>query len=213
MNIVIIDYDSGNLHSVAAAFNRVVSKHSPEGTVVVSREVSALDDATHIVLPGVGAFADCIAGLNALTGMREAMERRVLRDKMSFLGICVGMQMLLERGHEHGVHEGLGWIKGEVVPLAPTDKNLKIPHMGWNEITPTPQGAALFDGVTQGDHTYFVHSYHAACEERKNVLATVEYGGEVVAAIGRDNIMGTQFHPEKSQHIGEKVLFNFLNMQ
>jgi len=213
MNIVIIDYDSGNLHSAAAAFNRVVAAHFSDAKVVVTSDVVDLETATHIVLPGVGAFADCIAGLNAVQGMRKAMERRVLTDKTPFLGICVGMQMLLERGHEHGVHDGLGWIKGEVVPLAPTDKTLKIPHMGWNEITPTEQGAALFDNVSASDHAYFVHSYHANCSNASDVLATVEYGGKVVAAIGRDNIMGTQFHPEKSQHVGEKVLYNFLQMQ
>ncbi len=212
MKIVIIDYDSGNLHSAAAAFNRVVNTNFPSAQVLVSSEAAALDDATHIVLPGVGAFADCIAGLNAVSGMREAMERRVLEDKVPFLGICVGMQMLLERGHEHGVHDGLGWIKGEVKPLKPADKTLKIPHMGWNEITPAA-GATLFHNVSPGEHAYFVHSYHAACANSADVMATVEYGGAVVAAIGRDNIMGTQFHPEKSQHVGEKVLSNFLKMQ
>lgn len=213
MNIVIIDYNSGNLHSAAAAFNRVVAAQFSEAKVIVSADAAALDDATHIVLPGVGAFADCIAGLNAVSGMRGAMERRVLEDKTPFLGICVGMQMLLERGHEHGVHEGLGWIKGEVKPLAPVDKTLKIPHMGWNEITPTQAGEKLFADVAAGEHAYFVHSYHAACANKADVLATVDYGGEVVAAIGQDNIMGTQFHPEKSQHVGEKVLSNFLKMQ
>lgn len=207
MNIVIIDYNSGNLHSAAAAFRRVAGADN----VKVTADAKQLSGATHIVLPGVGAFADCIAGLKAVDGMIDALTVRVQKDKVPFFGICVGMQMMLQRGLEHGVHAGLGWIKGDVVPIIPTDISLKIPHMGWNELLPV-QGAKLFDGLDVGAHAYFVHSYHAKCTYAEDVLATVDYGGELVAAIGRDHIMGTQFHPEKSQKTGDVVIGNFLAM-
>jgi imidazole glycerol-phosphate synthase subunit HisH len=207
MRIVIIDYNSGNLHSAAAAFRRVAG----DDCVTVSSDAKSLQHATHIVLPGVGAYADCMAGLQAVEGMVDALHTRVKRAGVPFLGICVGMQMMLERGFEHGQHQGLGWIKGDVVAIEPKDKGLKIPHMGWNELKPK-HDVALFDGLELGAHAYFVHSYHAQCADESDVLATVEYGGDVVAAIGRDNMIGTQFHPEKSQRTGEIVMRNFLAM-
>jgi glutamine amidotransferase len=205
--VVIIDYNSGNLHSAAAAFRRVAGSE----VVSVSSDAADLDHATHIVLPGVGAFADCMAGLVAVGGMMDALQRRVVEAGVPFFGICVGMQMMMERGFEHGTHQGFGWIKGDVVAIEPSEKHLKIPHMGWNELK--PKAVPLFEGVNAGDHAYFVHSYHAKCTNPEHVLATVDYGGDIVAAIGRDNIMGTQFHPEKSQRVGEQVIRNFLKMK
>ena len=207
MRVVIIDYNSGNLHSAAAAFRRVAGAEA----VAISSDAKSLQGATHIVLPGVGAYADCMAGLLAVDGMVDALHERVKQAGVPFLGICVGMQMILDRGFEHGEHAGLGWIAGDVVAIKPQDTALKIPHMGWNELRPNA-GVALFDGVEAGAHAYFVHSYHAQCKHSEDVLATVDYGGDVVAAIGRDNIVGTQFHPEKSQKTGEIVIRNFLAM-
>lgn len=207
MRVVIIDYNSGNLHSAAAAFRRVAGAEA----VTISSDAKSLQGATHIVLPGVGAYADCMAGLLAVDGMVDALHERVKQAGVPFLGICVGMQMILDRGFEHGEHAGLGWIAGDVVAIKPQDTALKIPHMGWNELRPNA-GVALFDGVEAGAHAYFVHSYHAQCKHPEDVLATVDYGGDVVAAIGRDNIVGTQFHPEKSQKTGEIVIRNFLAM-
>lgn len=209
MNVAIIDYGSGNLRSVAKAFERV-AKNSAAIQVTRSPEVVAA--ASHIVLPGVGAFADCVAGLKALFGMVEAMEERVLKQKRPFLGICVGMQMLFERGHEHGIHPGLGWLKGEVVPMARSAPDIKIPHIGWNNLTIT-QPHPLLGGLEAGDHAYFVHSYYAACRDAADMLATVSYGQTMAAVVGRGNIMGTQFHPEKSQDTGLALLKNFLSME
>lgn len=202
--ICVIDYGSGNLHSAAAALRRVAGD-----SVHITSEANDLAKATHIVLPGVGAYADCLAGVNALSGMREALETRVRNDKIPFLGICVGMQMMLDRGHEHGIHEGFGWIKGEVVPITPQDASLKIPHMGWNDLKIQQAGPAT-KNIADGDHAYFVHSYHAQCADKNDVIATVEYGGTLTAMIGRENIFGTQFHPEKSHKTGDVVLRNFI---
>lgn len=205
MSVAIIDYGSGNLRSVAKAFERVA-----DGDVWVTSAPEKVAVASHIVLPGVGAFADCMQGLQALPGMLDALRAQVLENKKPFLGICVGMQMLFERGHEHGVHAGLGWLKGEVVALAP-DAALKIPHMGWNDLEITGTHP-LLAGINTGDHAYFVHSYHAQCAEDADRLATVTYGQSVTAVVGRGNIMGTQFHPEKSQATGLRLLKNFLSL-
>lgn len=207
MTVAIIDYGSGNLRSVAKAFERVAEGNI---SIEVIRSADALEHASHIVLPGVGAFADCMAGLKALPGMIAAMEEQVLKKKKPFLGICVGMQMLFERGHEHGVHSGLGWLKGEVVPLA-SAPGIKIPHMGWNELAVT-RDSALLRGIQPGDHAYFVHSYHAKADPA-DVLATTEYGQNIIAIVGREHILGTQFHPEKSQQTGLKLIQNFLSMK
>lgn len=206
MSIAIIDYGSGNLRSVAKAFE-YVSAGSQD--VRVTSDPAALAGASHIVLPGVGAFADCMNGLKALPGMLAALETQILQNKKPFLGVCVGMQMLFERGHEHGMHSGLGWLKGEVVALSPNDKSLKIPHMGWNELQINGEHK-LLSGIKSGDHAYFVHSYHAKCADASDVLATVEYGQTVTAVVGRGHIMGTQFHPEKSQETGLRLLKNFI---
>jgi glutamine amidotransferase len=205
MSVAIIDYGSGNLRSVAKAFERVGA------SVTVTHSPDDLAKASHIVLPGVGAFADCMKGLLALPGMLQAMQREVIQNKKPFLGICVGMQMLFEKGHEHGVHDGLGWLKGEVVALSPKDKTLKIPHMGWNDLEITTMHP-LLKNIRSGDHAYFVHSYHAVCRNPSDVLATVNYGQKVTAVVGQANIMGVQFHPEKSQETGLTLIKNFLGL-
>ena len=207
-NITIIDYGSGNLRSVAKAFERVAgSGHN----VIVTSSPQAIADASHIVLPGVGAFADCMDGLNALSGMIKMLEQQVLERKKPFLGICVGMQMLFERGFEHGKHEGLGWLKGEVLKLEPPNTELKIPHMGWNNLSIRSQHP-LMKSITDGAHAYFVHSYHAICRNDSDIIATVDYGQTITAVVGRGNILGTQFHPEKSQETGLRLLGNFLEL-
>ena len=205
-HIAIIDCGAGNLHSVRKAF----MSQLPEGaTLEIITDASALREATHIVLPGVGAFADCMAGLSALPGMRAALEDAVLEQKKPFFGICVGMQMLFARGHEHGTHEGLGWFQGEVRMLTPNDPALRIPHMGWNRLHYTNHEPRTTNHAS-GDFVYFVHSYAATGCKPEEVLATVDYGGEVVALIGRDNILGAQFHPEKSQAAGLRLIRQFI---
>ncbi len=208
--VVVIDYGSGNLRSAAKAFERAVAEAGLRLTVTVSSDPDAVRRADRIVLPGVGAFADCKRGLDALSGMVEALEERVLRQGVPFFGICVGMQLLATTGREHGDHAGLGWIDGAVVPLAPTDAALKVPHMGWNELQFEPGAHPVLDGLKPGAHAYFVHSYRFACADPAHELARVEYGGPVAAVIGRGNIAGTQFHPEKSQATGLAVITNFL---
>lgn len=210
MTTVVIDYGSGNLRSAAKAFERASAEAGLAGGVEVSADAEAVRRATHIVLPGVGAFADCLAGLKALPGMVETLAEQVLERGKPFLGICVGMQLLAEWGREHGDHRGLGWIGGDVVPLAPADPSLKVPHMGWNELCFPPDSHPLLEGLPQRAHAYFVHSFAFATTEPRHRLACVDYGGEVVAMVGRDNIVGTQFHPEKSQATGLAVITNFL---
>lgn len=204
--VTIIDYGSGNLHSIAKAFEREANGMR----VVVSDKAEDIEKASHIVLPGVGAFGDCIKGLESLAGVKDALTKSVMVDKKPFMGVCVGMQMLADEGTEHGSFKGLGWIKGKVVAIDAKD-SLKIPHMGWNEIkieNPHP----VFEGIKNGDHVYFVHSYHFMCENKNNVISTVDYGQNITAAIANDNIIATQFHPEKSQEVGLKLISNFLKM-
>ncbi len=210
MKLVVIDYGSGNLKSAASALRDIAAPLGVE--VEVSARSDALANADAIVLPGVGAFGDCMRGLSAIPGMIAALNARVLDHKTPFLGICVGMQLLFERGLEHGTHEGLGWLKGKVVPLTPDDTSLKIPHMGWNELTLTRPEHPLLHHIAAGDHAYFVHSFHSALGAQENLLATVDYGGTVTAIVGKDHIMGTQFHPEKSQRTGMQLLHNFLTI-
>ena len=210
MSIAIVDYGSGNLRSVAKAVERSVLDAGLARDVMVTSEPERVLAAERIVLPGVGAFADCRRGLDALPGMVEALEEQVLRRGRPFLGICVGMQLLATWGREHGDHRGLGWIPGEVVALKPADPALKVPHMGWNDLAFAPGAHPLLAGIEPGAHAYFVHSYHFACEQPAHRLATVEYGGPIAAVIGRDNIAGTQFHPEKSQTVGLAIIANFL---
>jgi len=207
--VALIDYGSGNLRSAEKALARAAEEHSTGHTITVTADPALAAKAERIVLPGVGAFADCMAGLKALPGMVEALREAVLERGIPFLGICVGMQLLAEVGREFGDHPGLGWIKGDVVKMTPADPALKIPHMGWNELAfahPHP----LFAGLEPGAHAYFVHSYVIRPADPAQILATADYGGAFAAAVGRGNIVGTQFHPEKSQAAGLAILGNFL---
>lgn len=210
--VVIIDYGSGNLHSAAKAFERAARETQANVRIEVSADPADVLAADRIVLPGVGAFADCKRGLDAVPGLRDALETTVRRQGRPFLGICVGMQLLADRGLEHVVTEGLGWIAGEVRLLEPTDRALKIPHMGWNTLTVARDHPLLADIATgpSGLHAYFVHSYHLAASDRTSIVAETDYGGPVTALVGRDNIVGTQFHPEKSQRLGLTLIANFL---
>ena len=209
MRTVIVDYGSGNLRSAAKAFERAGRESGAAGETRVSADPREVATADRIVLPGVGAFADCMNGLSALSGMVEALTRAVREQGRPFLGICVGMQLLAERGHEHRSHPGLGWVAGEVRRIAPADPALKVPHMGWNDLTPR-RVHRLLDGIAAGAQAYFVHSYRLLASDRADVVATTEYAGELVAMVGRDNIAGTQFHPEKSQEAGLRLIANFL---
>jgi len=208
--VAIIDYGSGNLRSAAKAFERAVADAGGDCPVVVTADAEEVYRAERVVLPGVGAFADCMAGLKAVDGMIEAMEEAVRIKGRPFLGICVGMQLLATQGLEHGAHAGLGWIGGTVAALAPDDASLKIPHMGWNELVFADPRDPLFKGIGAGSHAYFVHGYAMTCDDRTDVLATTDYGGPIAAAVGRGNIVGTQFHPEKSQRVGLRLISNFL---
>jgi glutamine amidotransferase len=211
MATVLIDYGAGNLRSAAKALERAALEGGTDEAVRVVDDAASVRAADRIVLPGVGAFADCMAGVDAVPGLRDALEDSVIRAGRPFLGICVGMQLMAERGLEFGVHQGFGWIEGEIARLEPSDPSLKIPHIGWNEITLCDKAhPVLADLGAERPYMYFVHSYHFRGVPREQVLATTEYGGEVVAIVGRDNLIGTQFHPEKSQRAGLKLLANFL---
>ncbi len=210
-DVAIIDYGSGNLHSAAKAFERAVRDGGSSATILVTSDPDRVRKAERIVLPGVGAFRDCHDGLKAVPGMWETLEGEVARGK-PFFGICVGMQLMAERGLEHVETKGFGWIKGDVKVIEPSDSALKIPHMGWNTLDAV-KPHALFDGITlgpQGLHAYFVHSYHLAPGDGEQLIATADYGGAVTAFVGRDNIAGSQFHPEKSQALGLALIANFL---
>jgi glutamine amidotransferase len=207
-----VDYGSGNLHSAAKAFERAAHDAGLGQPIVVTHDPDEVAAADRIVLPGVGAFADCRRGLDGVDGMVAALEEAVQRKGRPFFGICVGMQLLAERGREYEVTEGLGWIAGEVDRIAPRDPNLKIPHMGWNTLD-VARAHPLLDGLTlgtQGLHAYFVHSYQLKPSQRADLLAEADYGGAVTAIVARDNIVGTQFHPEKSQRLGLALIANFL---
>jgi glutamine amidotransferase len=210
MSVALIDYGSGNLRSAAKAFERAVAEAGLSQEIIVTADPEIVRKAERVVLPGVGAFADCKRGLLALPGMIEALEEGVVKGGKPFLGICVGMQLLATIGREHGEHKGLGWIDGEVVPLELADPSLKVPHMGWNELEFEPGSHPLLAGLAPGQHAYFVHSFHFRTADPAHILATVHYGGPVTAAIGRANMVGTQFHPEKSQATGLAVITNFL---
>ena len=206
--LAIIDYGSGNLRSVGKACEHVIDEAQLDCKVQVTNQPDAVLQASHIILPGVGAFGDCVAGLNALPGMVDALSEAVLQQQRPFLGICVGMQMLADTGYEHGTHQGLGWISGEVIPIPPNPA-YKIPHMGWNQLT-VMRDHPCMDGIPSGAYAYFVHSYHFACDDPGDVLATVDYGGTLTAMLARDNMIATQFHPEKSQATGLRLINNFL---
>ncbi len=209
MTVAIVDYGSGNLRSAAKAFERAARESGTNERVVVTSSPAEVAAADRIVLPGVGAFADCRAGLYGVAGMVDTLQREVIDRGKPFLGICVGMQLMASRGVEYGIHAGLDWIAGDVVRIAPSDKTLKIPHMGWNELLDL-RTHPLLDGIAANDHAYFVHSFHLKASKAETVLATTEYGGRLTAMVGRDNLAGTQFHPEKSQATGLRLIGNFL---
>ncbi|MBT4932026.1 MAG: imidazole glycerol phosphate synthase subunit HisH [Rhodospirillaceae bacterium] len=210
MSVVIIDYGSGNLRSAAKSFERGVKDDGLSLDVIVSADPDQVRAASHIVLPGVGAFADCRAGLLALDGMVDALKEAVISEAKPFFGICVGMQLMATMGLEHGEYSGLDWIASKVQALSPDDKTLKIPHMGWNELMVGDHRHPVLEGLGEKPHVYFVHSYHMVCENAADVLASTNYGGPVTAMVGRDNMVGSQFHPEKSQRVGLKIIGNFL---
>lgn len=209
--VAIIDYGSGNLRSAANAFERAVRELGSSDDIIVTSDVEVVRRADRIVLPGVGAFADCRAGLDAVTGMVEVLEERVIRGGTPFLGICVGMQLMATEGREKAITRGLGWIPGAVVRLEPAG-GLKVPHMGWNTLRFT-RAHPVLAGIPDGEgglHAYFVHSYHLSTDRPETLLASTEYGQPVTAIVGRDNMLGTQFHPEKSQTLGLQLIGNFL---
>jgi glutamine amidotransferase len=212
VTVAIVDYGSGNLHSAAKAFERAAREEGLTQPIKVTSDPDEVRRADRVVLPGVGAFADCRRGLDAVDGMVEALDESVRARGRPFLGICVGMQLMAERGREYEVVQGLGWIAGEVDRIAPADPALKIPHMGWNTLEarrPHP----LLEGIAVGPaglHAYFVHSFHLRAAARSDLIAEADYGGPITAIVGRDTMVGTQFHPEKSQRLGLKLIGNFL---
>lgn len=213
--IAIIDYGSGNLFSAAKAFEHVIEEENLPYQVKIENTAEGLNQADRIVLPGQGAFADCMGNLRQVPGMISALEKRVLQDRIPFFGICVGMQLLAEKGWEHGEHEGLGWIAGDVVPLEKTSSDLKIPQMGWNELILDQEEHFLLRSIKSADflhkHFYFVHSFMFECKDNESLLAHTQYGQKVAAIIAKDNIFGTQFHPEKSQNAGLSLIKDFIN--
>jgi imidazole glycerol-phosphate synthase subunit HisH len=206
--VALIDYGSGNLRSAEKALARVAAEAGTGHEIVVTANPGQVESAERIVLPGVGAFADCMRGVASIPGMVDVLAEKVLKRGTPFLGICVGMQLLADIGREHGDHKGLGWIAGDVVKISPRDGALKIPHMGWNALS-LPAAHAMTAEMNTSD-VYFVHSYCIRPASRADVLATTDYGGEIAAIVGRDNIIGTQFHPEKSQSVGLAFLQRFL---
>jgi len=212
VTVAIVDYGSGNLHSAAKAFERAARDAGLDQPIVVTRDPELVAGADRVVLPGVGSFADCRRGLDAVSGMVDALDAAVRRKGRPFLGICVGMQLMAERGREYEVTDGLGWIAGEVDRIAPSDAALKIPHMGWNTLRPLRPHPVL-DGIATGAaglHAYFVHSYELKPADRADLVAQADYGGPVTAIVARDTMVGTQFHPEKSQRLGLALIANFL---
>jgi imidazole glycerol-phosphate synthase subunit HisH len=211
VTVAIVDYGSGNLHSAAKAFERAARESGHDQPILVTDDPAKVRAADRVVLPGVGAFADCRRGLDAVPGMVDALNETVRQKARPFLGICVGMQLMAERGREYEVVDGLGWIPGEVDKIVPADASLKIPHMGWNTLN-ARVAHPLFDGIALGSsglHAYFVHSYHLKTDQAC-LVADADYGGAVTAMVARDNYAGTQFHPEKSQRLGLKLIANFL---
>jgi len=212
VSVAIIDYGSGNLHSAAKAFERASRSMAAPEKIVVTRDPELVFRADRIVLPGVGAFADCRRGLDALDGMVEAMTEAVRNKARPFFGICVGMQLMATRGKEHVTTDGLNWIAGDVEKISPREENLKIPHMGWNTLDMIREHPVLerLPLGPKGRHAYFVHSYHLNATNEADVLARADYGGPVTAIVGKDTAIGTQFHPEKSQRFGLALISNFL---
>jgi imidazole glycerol-phosphate synthase subunit HisH len=212
MKVAVIDPGSGNLASVRRALERVAREEGVAADIVVTTQAEDVRDADRIILPGQGAFAACRRGLDALPGMVDALNEAVITSQKPFLGICVGMQLMAERGLEHGITPGLGWIAGEIAPMDPRDdsgKTLPLPQMGWNGLH-RHAAHPLLDGLEEGGHAYFVHSYALAGGREEELIASAEYGGRVAAMVGRDNLAGTQFHAEKSGQVGLRILANFL---
>jgi glutamine amidotransferase len=209
MKVAIVDSGSGNLRSAAKAFERAAAENRIPAQVEVTNEPEAVANADRVVLPGVGAFADCRRGLATVPGLEAALHEAAIARARPFLGICVGMQLMADRGREFETVDGLGWIAGEVVAIAPRDAALKIPHMGWNEIEPRA-AHPLLAGLGVGVHAYFVHSYHFRLVDQADLVAVTDYGGPLTAIIARGNLAGTQFHPEKSQEAGLRLIGNFL---
>ena len=212
MQVSIIDYGSGNLRSAQKAFERSAAECGISASVSLTSDPDLVLKSDAIVLPGVGAYADCRAGLDGLDGMVDALQEAVVDRGRPFLGICVGMQLMADRGLEKAVTSGLGWIEGEVCLMSPDDPSLKIPQIGWN-ILDVARSHPVMEGIETGEeglHAYFVHSYHMVCKRSQDCLATTVYGGAVTAMVGRDNMIGTQFHPEKSQRLGLGLISNFL---
>jgi imidazole glycerol-phosphate synthase subunit HisH len=212
VSVAIIDYGSGNLHSAAKAFERAAREAGIAEAIAVTSDPDAVRRADRVVLPGVGAFADCRRGLDAVSGMVDALDESVRVRGRPFFGICVGMQLMAARGLEHETSQGLGWIRGDVKALQPDDPSLKIPHMGWNTLD-RQRDHAVLEGIATGPeglHAYFVHSYALQAEDGDDVVAVSPYGGPVTAIVAKDNLVGTQFHPEKSQALGLKLIANFL---
>ena len=210
--VAVVDYGSGNLHSAAKALERASREAGLDLPIVVTADPQAVARAERIVLPGVGAFAECRRGLDAVPGMVEALTEAVRRKGRPFFGICVGMQLMATRGLEYETTHGLDWIPGDVAPIRPADPALKIPHMGWNELAPR-RPHALLAGIPTGPdglHAYFVHSYALSPRDPGDLVATTDYGGSIAAVVARDNMAGAQFHPEKSQRLGLALLANFL---
>ena len=213
MKVVVVDYGSGNLHSAHKAFERAALDAGIAADIEVSADTAKVRAADRIVLPGVGAFADCRKGLRSVAGLPEALRASVLERGRPFLGVCVGMQLLATRGLEHGDTPGLNWIEGVVDALAPADPALPIPHMGWNTLEPEGELHPVLEGLPLGPnglHAYFVHSYASRPKASDALVASADYGGKFAAMIGRDNIVGVQFHPEKSQELGLRLIANFL---
>ena len=209
MKVAIVDYGSGNLRSAAKAFERMAAEEGIAARIEVTNKPETVAQADRVVLPGVGAFADCRRGLAAVPGLEAALREATITRARPFLGICVGMQLMADRGREFETVTGLGWIAGEVAPIEPSDAALKIPHIGWNEIEPrTPH--PLLAGLGADAHGYFVHSYHFRVADPADLVAVTEYGGPLTAMIGHGNLVGTQFHPEKSQEAGLRLIGNFL---
>ena len=210
MVVAIVDYGSGNLRSAAKSFERAAREAGVDAAITVTGDAETIRSADRVVLPGVGAFADCMSGVEAVEGLKEALCDAALARAVPFLGICVGMQLMATVGREHGDWPGFGWVPGEIAPIQPADPTLKIPHMGWNALSAPLKPHALLNGLSAGDYVYFVHSFAAKADDPEHELARIDYGGPVTAMIGRDNIAGTQFHPEKSQRAGLRLIQNFL---
>jgi glutamine amidotransferase len=215
VSVAIVDYGSGNLHSALKAFERAAREAGLDETILLTSDPDVIAKADRIVLPGVGAFADCRRGLEAVPGLLDALIEAAKVKGRPFLGICVGMQLMADRGLENGVTPGLGWIPGEVAAIAPSDPGLKIPHMGWNTLD-VSRPHPIFAGIPTGPdgwHAYFVHSYEFRAKNPGDVLATTDYGGPITAVVAKDTMIGTQFHPEKSQALGLALIGNFLRWQ